>query len=483
MESLTQKMIKCLCPILCLFLLAGCGEDNDKGTGDEIRLAKGTSTSQTIYADETSLNQEEGIRFTTSGPWRAEVEELAITKASSADWITLSQTGGDKAGDYTLKITVGVNHTGKDRKAVIRIICGETVITITVEQKALTEEGKEPEPDKPDTNKYTSFVSNITFTPAYWDEYKSGYHPGKETYDFNYDDQNRIIGYEIQTYKVNGSLEDNITTDLDYSGADNIRITERRKDTEQETYTVFLNEKGYVKQVKRTSSINTPVIYNVSYNADNRLTKWSWEYSDQEYWYSIAYEGRVPTTLTAYGRGETDVTYGQEYFFGTIPNDKLNIDINMLFTVLGGGDHFSEDLEEDFYGMISGRMTRLALLRLTGKIADYYVEKREGDGWADADDVAPTHDKPNVTVHREFTRWRFDSGNILHYTFNDDGSVAAITYEDTVIKLKYEYDLVVGSEKIDEWAVPPIYKGEKKNEKTTEVGSGKNVYTYKFTYK
>ena len=132
--------------------MVGCSDDEGTGNGS-VTLEQGVSSVQTIYADETSLGKGEGITFTTSGPWYAQVEEVLAddvhssvrasgVSARAVDWITLSQDRGDAAGEYTLYITLTVNDTGEARKAIIRIICGDAVVTITIEQGARTEAGE-----------------------------------------------------------------------------------------------------------------------------------------------------------------------------------------------------------------------------------------------------------------------------------------------------------------------------------------------------
>jgi len=115
-------------------------DDNDGGDGGNgkggIVLDKGTQTEQVVYANDKS-GKNEGIKFTAQGPWKAEVKEVSTKAyaeaAPTVDWLALSQYSGDKAGDYTITLTLKQNFTGKTRKAEIRIICGDTVITITIE--------------------------------------------------------------------------------------------------------------------------------------------------------------------------------------------------------------------------------------------------------------------------------------------------------------------------------------------------------------
>ncbi|EJW89899.1 hypothetical protein EVA_21994, partial [gut metagenome] len=49
-----------------LCLLGACSSDDD--LVKSIELAEGTSTSQTVYADET--HQPQGIKFVATAPWK-----------------------------------------------------------------------------------------------------------------------------------------------------------------------------------------------------------------------------------------------------------------------------------------------------------------------------------------------------------------------------------------------------------------------------
>lgn len=147
-----KKILTLLAAALTLF---SCQEKTP--TEPAIRVTSG-STNQTVYADQTTSATDQQVKFATQGPWRAEVSEA--TKAESAvDWVTLSQTSGDAAGEYTLDITLSVNYTGADRTAVIRIICGESVITITIVQKGVTESGEAPVPDPGADKAVTEIIS------------------------------------------------------------------------------------------------------------------------------------------------------------------------------------------------------------------------------------------------------------------------------------------------------------------------------------
>lgn len=130
--------------LVCICMLAGCTEEEENSG---IRLIEGTASGQTIFADETTTDGD--IHFTTDGAWTAEVTE-ASTKAegSSVSWVTLDKYSGNAAGEYTITVFVRKNYTGADRKAYIRITCGSS-ITITIEQKAVTESGDVPVSQEP----------------------------------------------------------------------------------------------------------------------------------------------------------------------------------------------------------------------------------------------------------------------------------------------------------------------------------------------
>lgn len=132
--------------LIAVIVLAACSESEKESK--EIILANGTSLSQTLYADETQ--KPEGIKFTATAPWTASVNEVIVTKAtgSEVEWLTLSEYEG-KAGEQTLNINLKTNLTGIDRKAEIKIVSGGTLVSIVVEQKALTKDGNRPKPERP----------------------------------------------------------------------------------------------------------------------------------------------------------------------------------------------------------------------------------------------------------------------------------------------------------------------------------------------
>lgn len=165
-------MKRLLFTLIAVVALTACTKDS--GGDKELTLTGGTSTTQTIYADETIKS--DGIKFNASSSWTATVNNVTTNKAggSQVDWLELSAYSGG-AGEHTLKIIIKENRTGADRKAEIKINCGGTTITITVEQKATND----PNPPKPQYNRY---VKKTTVSDIY----------SKHEITYLYDDQKRV---------------------------------------------------------------------------------------------------------------------------------------------------------------------------------------------------------------------------------------------------------------------------------------------------
>lgn len=172
---------------VCTLLSCTKGEDGDK----EVVLTGGTSTTQTIFADQSGTAGE-GIKFNASAPWTAAVNAVAnkADGGSNLSWLELSAYSGG-AGEHTLTMTLQKNLTGTDRKARIEIICGGTTITITIEQKGTTQGGEKPISD-------VRLVSKVTSHSMYDTDDTSN----KDEVTFIYDDQNRVIESKMKLSNV-----------------------------------------------------------------------------------------------------------------------------------------------------------------------------------------------------------------------------------------------------------------------------------------
>lgn len=140
-------MKKLLTMLLVSVAMISC-DKNDDGEPTAITVPNQTELEQTVYADQTTGKS--GVTFTTAGAWTSTISETSPTrsdKTSSPEWISIDPASGDKAGSYTISISLSKNLTGAKRSATITIVCGGERITISITQEATTEEGKEPEPE------------------------------------------------------------------------------------------------------------------------------------------------------------------------------------------------------------------------------------------------------------------------------------------------------------------------------------------------
>ena len=141
-----------------------CSKESE-GKDDErkipaIQVKNQNDLTQTFYAD---AGRSRGISITTTGAWTSAIKTPATSSSRRSraleappGWITISPDRGDKAGDYTIFISLEINTTGVDRTALIIISSGGASITITVKQKGVTVNGDIP--DTPDPLTYDKGV-------------------------------------------------------------------------------------------------------------------------------------------------------------------------------------------------------------------------------------------------------------------------------------------------------------------------------------
>ncbi len=189
-----------------LVMFAACSDDTK--VIKEIVLDKGTATNQTIYSDETSTK--EGISFTATEKWTATVTDISTRAAEGrVDWLKLSQYDGG-AGKFTLTLTIEKNDTGSDRKAEIKIVCGETTITVVVEQKAITSDEAGTDPDQPQSKKKVKTIK----------EYDDKNQLRIQS-DFSYDNKGRIAKLNITEFKNKEDHKEFSNISFSYKKQDN----------------------------------------------------------------------------------------------------------------------------------------------------------------------------------------------------------------------------------------------------------------------
>ncbi len=386
---------------------------------------------------------------------------------SEVDWLTLSAYSGG-AGEVSLTMELKPNLTGKDRKAEIRISCGGVTITITVEQKGITESGGKPEPGP------AGYALVESIEADYFVGCKDKYNRNTANYVFRYDNQNRIAEYEITEYDYYNDegkreLDNKYTTRFDYTIQGEIRLTETETDgnsdySETETYRILLDDQGRAARFKEDGNdgyADSTITF--SYNDEGRLARISYSSSEYE---EMTYQNGVLTKVFHYDEYGTD----EEFIFPSDafsdhPNDRLNIDPNWLV--------FTDPVEPE-------RM--LPVLRLTGKSCDRLTLWLPNDDDDLCRNVIDCYPEPNANVHETDDYYEHERGR-LQYTFNDDGTIATIVQPITCIQMRYEYDIVSGSELYYPKDPEGGYKATIKNEKTSEVGRSAAQHKWTFTYR
>ncbi len=453
-------------------------EDPDKPAPEPIELTGETPTQQTVWADETKTPKD--IAFKTLAPWTATVAEAAVKAegGSEVDWLTLSKYAGE-AGEVSLTATLSPNYTGQDRKAEIRIVCSDKSVVLTVEQKATKADGTKPE----DPNKPAGYALVESIEANFFAGCKENYNRNTAHYVFRYDDQNRIAEYEISDYDYyNGEpeLDYKHTTGFDYTVPGEIRLTEKNTDiihySKTHTYRVQLDDQGRATQIKEDgheSDADYPETHRYAYNDEGRLSRISW-YEGSNYnesYEAMTYQNGVFSKVdyyNDYGSGDAkgEIVFPADAFSDRL-NDRLNIDPNWLL--------FTEPDEPEYM---------LPMLRLAGKGCDRLTL------WlpSDLDDdvmVEPPHSypEPNVTIHESYDYYTHETTGRLQYTFNEDGTIATIVQPIDCIKMRCEYDIVVGNEPFNPDYPEAGYKGTIKNETRREIGRSTDRHKWTFTYR
>lgn len=335
-------------------VFAACSDEEEN---KEVIFKDGAQTTQTIYADETKTKNE-GIEFTTTGPWTAEVTETT-TRATDGgiEWLKLNQYSGDKAGAYTLILTLKENFTGVDRKAAIKILCNSTVTTISVEQKGKKEDGTIPEA------KSGKLISKIVVTEEY-SEYAE--EDKDDTYEmiFTYDEQNRLIkisdaageAFYSYTYSNKTIIEKDYEKEYTYT-IDNDRIVSWSTEEPEKPNGGYWKQSGKHHYDENGYLTLVDITTNVKNGTEPAET-----YTEQEFG-----EWKEGNMVQA-GEKDSDRCY-TSIEYGNIDNT-ANLDLNFIFTKSEWLDFFA--LGGDPRMMkVTGYMGKRSAKLMT-KVTDHY---------------------------------------------------------------------------------------------------------------
>lgn len=252
-----------LCAVL-TFSACSEGEDNPS----QLKLADGIPTEIVFGDGETNSVKE--IKFVASAPWTASVKETSAARSGSeVDWLTLDKYSGN-AGEITLTLTIKDNETSETRKAEIVIVCGDTTITITVEQKPSVN-GNEGGNETTDSRLIKTMKACV-----------EGHPEVNSITRYTYDNEGRIIKGVVEP--VNGGIP---RQTYSFSYSDNkIEISEKLENENMDNpsgepeitygeYEADLNENGdaIALYTVHDNGINRVKTYEFSYNEEGRLVE------------------------------------------------------------------------------------------------------------------------------------------------------------------------------------------------------------------
>lgn len=439
-----------------------------------IQLADGTSTSLVFNADE---NGDATIKFTADAAWTASVSEVAASKSGeSISWLKLSPYGGE-AGECTITASITRNYTGASRKAEIKIVCGDSEIVITVEQKGETSAGT-----------VAKQIKKIVYTEEDNSAVDEGHTPYEYSRDMEfsyYDDGTvaRITMNDVDEY----DYETTTIYSFNYDVVGEIQMEEKEVGESGETYNyvIKLDDRGNATELR--SSGNSRPMATFGYTNDVRLAKVEAydEYSDGsvDYRTTFDYENGMITKISDFYGYDTD-TYELDdtYYTNKYPNNGM-IDM-MAYMVEPGED---DDISILFY------------IGCLGKTSDYLLEKSFimddealADGLIDYD-YCIKRKNPGIRIETvDYTSVEYSEGpSPIEYEFDADGNVTKITESTSYKVYKGSYEIWTTKEERTATVWNPYtekeetityYETENKNETSKYVKSGKDSRTYTISY-
>ena len=433
---------------------------NEETTNKLIQLADGTSTSLVFNADESG---DATIKFTADAAWTASVSEVAASKSGeSISWLSLSPYGGE-AGENTITVSLLKNYTGASRKAQIKIVCGDSEIVITVEQKGEASGGT-----------VVKKIKEIQYVYDYNSEKLENPNlvPGKNTAVFEYDDQGRVASIDLNDDE-NG--ESKATIDYSNDGIINISV-EYASDPQAGTESkITLNDKGYAVKIQTKENHYSEYVdvVDFEYTNDGRIGKLILrnEHYDEDEVYSLKYDnGYLTHIINEDDNSESDnIAFNIPEFY---PNNYPNNGMIDMFAFLEISNGFN-------YAFWIGRV---------GKTGDYILEKiinTKGYEYAYIDDlelVSMEEYTPGDKMGDPHSRniVTFDDYATIECEYDNEKNLSKLTRKLRYDVLEETYQKVV-TERVVENKDGKFYvaKSEFKTEKIDE-GYDYDIYTLKY---
>ena len=447
-------------------LFTACGDEEPEGD-QGVELVGGTSNNIQFAASDTAGIYAKGIKFVTTGPWRADVEDVSASKSTRAvDWLTLSQYSGNAAGTYDVKVTLLPNYGTQDRKALIRIICDGFEIVITIVQKSAVEGGEGQVQAK--------VVKQLIIESNYGEGWKKYNYDEfeKTSYSFFYDDKQRVARVE-RIEEDNNQVDKEIYT-FDYNVVGEITIVKNQYDQNSsepstERYTVTLDKQG--RALRMTSSDeHTDDNCSFGYNEQGQLAKVTYDGYDDEIEVRYEYQDGLLNKYVDIYNNKIDTViiplknlYPNRYSAYT-----TNIDLNAL----------------DFYGDDEAEAL-LHMFRMTGVGSKCLFEiAMMFGGESDIAHAVGGYAIPGITVQEESFGVREPESGFapIIYNFDKNNYVTDYYWKQPYQVIKRTWDVVVSNELVDPRHPELGYKYEIRNEKTSMIGNEENTHTYKVIY-
>jgi hypothetical protein len=126
-------------------VITSCNKDSDEPPAP-ITVENQQALTQTVFADNTQGTG--SVNFVTTGAWTSSITEgtppassASVKAATPVNWISIDPSSGDRAGSYTVSITLEPNYTGEDRAAIVAFSSGGATVTLSVTQKGTKADG------------------------------------------------------------------------------------------------------------------------------------------------------------------------------------------------------------------------------------------------------------------------------------------------------------------------------------------------------